>query len=106
MFFRPRMEYSCFPSKRFGEIFWLFWIIKNFFFFLTLYRGIKYTARWCVDLCHVTLESLSKDEGNDNTRTKWYDFWLRENNRAAGVVRTLVEFFDVVYQTTLWNFQN
>ena len=56
-----------------------------------MYRGIAYTAWLCVDVCHVTLESLSKDDGNgndDNVRKQWYDFWMRENNRAARAART------------------
>ena len=29
--------------------------------------------------------------------------WVRENNRATRAARFLVQFFDVVYQTTTWN---
>ena len=31
--------------------------------------------------------------------------WMRENDRAARAARTQVKFFDVVCQTTTWNFQ-
>ena len=34
--------------------------------------------------------------------------WMRKNNRAARApraARTLVKFFDVVCQMTMWNFQ-
>ena len=31
--------------------------------------------------------------------------WMKKNNRAARAARTLVAFFDVVYQTTTWNLQ-
>ena len=31
--------------------------------------------------------------------------WIRKNNRAARAARFLVQFFDVVCQTTSWNFQ-
>ena len=31
--------------------------------------------------------------------------WRRKNNRAARAARTLAEFFDVVSQTTSWNFE-
>ena len=30
---------------------------------------------------------------------------MKENNRAAHAARTLVAFFDLVYQTTTWIFQ-
>ena len=29
---------------------------------------------------------------------------MKKNNRAARAARTLVQFFDVVYQMTVWNF--
>ena len=31
--------------------------------------------------------------------------WIRKNNRAARAARYLVQFFDVVCQTTSWSFQ-
>ena len=31
---------------------------------------------------------------------------MKKNNRAARAARTLVAFFDVVYQTTPWNFND
>ena len=31
--------------------------------------------------------------------------WMSKNNRAARAARTLVEFFDVVCQTTMWHLQ-
>ena len=53
------------------------------------------------------LGSFSKDDGygNDNTRKQRSDWLNEEKNRAARAARTLVAFFDVVYQTTKWNFQ-
>ena len=30
---------------------------------------------------------------------------MTKNNRAARATRSLVQFFDVVYQLTTWNFQ-
>ena len=46
--------------------------------------------------------SSSKDNSNDNARKQWLIGWMKKNNCAA---RTLVQFFDVVCQMKMWNFQ-
>ena len=53
-----------------------------------------------------SIENLSKDNGIGNAREN-NDLigWMRKNNRATRVARTLVEFSDVVCQTTTWNFE-
>ena len=50
------------------------------------------------------IESWSKDDVNDNARKQWSDWLNEENNRAARAARTLVQFFDVVCQMSMWNF--
>ena len=50
------------------------------------------------------IESWSKDDVNDNARKQWSDWLNEENNRAARAARTSVQFFDVVCQMSMWNF--
>ena len=62
-----------------------------------------------IDLCFlvavadVIRGSLRFDDGNvnDNATNQWFDWLNEKNNRAA---RFLVQCFDVVCQTTTWNF--
>ena len=41
--------------------------------------------------------------GYDNVTSEWSDWLSKENNRFTRAARFLVQFFDVVYQTTTWN---
>lgn len=66
--FRQRMEYSYFPpdfrlkySNGFVDYKEKFFLFNN-----VCMPGMKHTAWCCANVCHVTLESLSKDEGNGN----------------------------------------
>ena len=48
---------------------------------------------------------ISNDDGNGNARKQRFD-WMGKYNPAARAARTLVQFIEVVCETTMWNCLN
>ena len=78
---------------------------QELLFFIVKYANLWRSSRRRGCLSSLVYQASTKATATTTPENNDLIGWTRKNNRAARAARTLLQLFDVVCQTTTWNFQ-